>query len=364
MRFSNLVVLLVAALASACGSSASKNSDAAGEAGTVKPLDGGALSIDGKSSTDARDAARDTAAGRDGGTVDAPTAEALGLRDGGKDGVDGLAKLDAKRDVLAVDNNPDSPPPPQGTCASPYEIPTLAGSADLIIDNSYADHLLDMPCANNGRDVVIRFAVTDRELVYAHTFGATWNTALFLSQSCDTPQPPPGDDMVSCNDDACNTQQSQVSAVVNYGWHYLIVSGIDDASGEVGVHFERASIGNGPLSVLDSGTGTVQGKTSGQGGSAQCEASGPENSYWWAGCPDYAGGEFRASTCGGATFDTVLALQIPRTQAIACNDDFDTCGMQSTLSATIPPGAGLNIVTVDSSTTSNFGNYTLSYTRP
>jgi hypothetical protein len=234
----------------------------------------------------------------------------------------------------------------------------------LIVNTSDADHILDIPCANNGRDVVIRFAVTDRELVYAHTFGATWNTALFFSQSCDTPQPPAGDDMVSCNDDACDTQQSQVSAIVTYGWHYLIVSGIDDASGEVSVHFERASIGNGPLSTLDPGAGSVQGKTSGQGGSSQCEASGPENSYWWAGCPDYAGGAFQASTCGGATFDTVLALQIPRTQALECNDDFDTCGLQSSLDSTIPPGAGLNIVTVDSSTTSNSGNYTLSYTRP
>ncbi|HEY4184943.1 MAG TPA: hypothetical protein VGP07_07735, partial [Polyangia bacterium] len=95
-----------------------------------------------------------------------------------------------------------------------------------------------------------------------------------------------------------------------------------------------------------------------------CQASAPEDSFWWATCPSFAGGPFSASTCGGATFDTVLSLQVPRSDVLSCADDAASCGVQSIINTSLAAGAGIQVLTMDGAAGSNSGPYTISYTRP
>ena len=313
----------------------------------VGAQDVGASPLD---SADARDAARDGGDARS----DAPDAPGTGdAKDGGKDGAKdaaGEVRVDAAL--------------PLGTCESPIPISSSVVHSDLTGSTLGADHILDLPCASNGSDLVFSFLLFQREMVYADTFGTAWNTVISFSDACDTAVLPTDDGMAACNDDACGTSQSQAYALLGYGRHYLIVSGVNDESGDVVLHFEHAQIGSGPLATLPQELNSVQGTTRGTGIMSSCEASGPENTYWWLGCPDYAGGAFHASTCGGTVFDTVLSLQIPRSQALSCNDDDPSCGQQSTIDTTVPLGAGINVLTVDGLAPSSFGNYVLNYTRP
>jgi hypothetical protein len=252
-----------------------------------------------------------------------------------------------------------------GSCANPIEIPYYNSYSVLSAKTTGAAHMLDFPCANNGADVVFKFQVMQSEIAYADTFGTSWNTALFFSDTCDRPNPPDGMGMDTCSDDACGTSQSQAFAKVDYGWHYLIVSGVNGESGNVTVHFQHAPIGTGELANLPMDQNQVQGTTiSGIDMSGLCDSAGPKNSYWWATCPDYAGGDFTATTCNGANWDTVLILQIPQLGTTLCSDDDASCGILSTVSATLAPGAGLYVLTVSGSLMSTFGDYTLSYTLP
>jgi hypothetical protein len=170
--------------------------------------------------------------------------------------------------------------------------------------------------------------------------------------------------MVTCSDDACGTVQSQAFATLDYGYHYLIVSGVNGESGTVTVHFQHAPIGNGPLVALPKGAGTVAGTTGGFDASRTCDTAGPKNSYWWTNCPGDVGGSFHASTCNGADWDTNLILQIPRLDSLSCNDDDMTCGMQSTIDTQLPVGSGMFVVSVAGTLLNTFGDYVLTFTRP
>jgi hypothetical protein len=187
---------------------------------------------------------------------------------------------------------------------------------------------------------------------------------LMFSDTCDKAQLPTGAGTVACNDDACGTSQSQVAAILSYGNHYLIVSGVQSAGGDVTIHLQSAVLGNGPIAALPVGTGSARGTTSGNDRSGLCDTSGAKDSYWWQSCPDDAAGTFTASTCGGARWDTALSLQIPRADAVSCNDDDNNCGMQSTIAYPMPPGAGIQVLTVGGATGTSVGDYTLTYTRP
>jgi hypothetical protein len=250
-----------------------------------------------------------------------------------------------------------------GTCVKPVPIP-MGAHAEVTVSNVGAAHALDLPCGPNSGTVVLSFTLSQRELVYADTFGANWNTILYFSSSCALTPGTPDAGTSQCSDDECGTQQSQAVAILGYGQHFLILSGAAGATGTATVHFQHAPIGNGPLSLLGAGMSTRTGTTGGIGLMNTCEAAGADDSYWWRTCPDYAGGAFKASTCNGAAFDTVLSLQVPRGDLISCSDDDPNCGRQSTLNATIPAGPGINVINVDSSTMSNAGAYSVAITRP
>lgn len=351
-----LTTVLLATVAFGCSSKSADHADGGGhgEAGTSdgKRLDAAVSEAGSRDSKSGIDAADRDVHGTDG--IDGA------LRDSGKR--DGLR--DAADDVVEDPDLPPDTPPPQGTCANPVEISAAITRADFIVDPTGMDHVMDFPCAANGSDIVFKIQADERDIVYVDTFSATWNTAVFFSETCDAPQAPLGSDATACNDDACGTTQSQATAIVEYGYHYLIVSGVNGEVGPVTVHFLRSSVGNGPAVNLPAGSDTVTGTTDGIDSTRTCDTAGPKNSYWWATCPTDAGGAFHASTCNGADWDTFLILQDPEADNLSCLDDDQGCGMQSTLDATIAPGASLYVLTVTGGLLRSYGDYALSYARP
>lgn len=370
-----LAPVLLVVLGFGCSSKTSPHNDA-GSVGEAGVLDGATLAdgrrTDGKAGIDVpvteAGGVRDTKATPiDGADRDAKDSRPVGSdvpSDGGRRDTSADAKRDVAQDASDDPDVPVDPPAQLGTCASPIEIP-YTSHIDLTADTTAAEHALDFPCAANGADIVFKVRSDGNELVYADTFGTTWNTALFFSETCDRPSPPKGEGMAACNDDACGTSQSQAFAALEYGFHYLIVSGVGTAAGPLKLHYERGPLGNGVPANLPAGTATLTGTTDGSDSTRTCDMAGPKNSYWWITCPADVGGPFHATTCNGATWDAALVLQVPRlADSPLCADDDPACGMQATLDGTIPPGAGIAIFSVTGNLMRSLGDYVVTYTRP
>jgi hypothetical protein len=286
----------------------------------------------------------DGGAGGDGAPSDGtnPGSDAQTNADAGTDGSTLAASNDHCAAAIPID---------LGTMHKDLSATTLGATADLTA-----------PCGAAGLpDVFFTFTTTRRELVYADTFGASSNTTLYFASSCTTAVagPTTSGDAV-CSNGACTTGQSQVAALLLPGTHYLVFAG----NGAATIHFQHVQVGSGTVSYLEQGMTTPTGTTTGTGSLNKCQAAGAENAYWWMTCPSDAGGLFTASTCDDAAFDTVLSMQRPGAEDVACNDDGCGGSAQSSVSASIPAGAALYVVAVDALAQSSKGLYTLTASRP
>jgi len=258
--------------------------------------------------------------------------------------------------------DPDAnvPAPANDRCANATAINLATMHVDVPATTGGASADLAAPCGTAGTpDVFFKFTLTRRELVYADTFGAGAATTLFFASSCTaarTASTTAGDAV--CSTGACGTAQSQVAALLDPGTHYLVLAG----HGAATIHVRHTEVGTGTVQHLAQGASASTGTTTGTGTLYACDAGGAENAYWWQTCPGDTGGTFQASTCTGTDFATVLSLQMPGSETVMCDDD--TCSFQSTVSATIPAGAGLFVIAVDGFSQAKHGNYTLTASRP
>ncbi len=274
--------------------------------------------------------------------------------------------------------------PANDQCAGATTLNLASGPhLDIFTSTVNATHDYPATCGSSAAlDVYFTFTLTRREMVYADTFGMSYDTVLSFASGCTAPVAAgtaPGDD--PCNDDAtslgCTSPdlQSQVVAVLNPGTYYLILASYGTATGTGTLHVEHFPMGNGPITQITfpatSTYYTTTGTTSGTGLiRGTCGGSGPENSYWLRTCPENAGGRFAANTCPTPptmpVFDTVLYLNNGNTTLDACNDDTAACTGTTTLSSAISTslaaGAGLHVVTVDSYFSP--GNYALTVQYP
>lgn len=311
------------------------------------------------------------------GADDGGASEAGAASSGGVDGV--TSEAGTPDATTATDAGPrDSGPAPivanpgNDTCASAPLIPLSAANRrlDLKASTSGATPDVAAPCAaEQGPDVFYKFAVSKRVFVYADTFGASWNTVLFLlSDACEplTATTTPGDAV--CSDDACATTQSRIVAMLEPGTYRLGLGGRAGAKGDATIHFEWALAGSGTASQLPQGNSVQTGTTTGGGGnidllSSDCIAAAAENSYWWARCPSDPGGTLTASTCdGGTTWESIVELQMPKSVGYMCS--LDACGLQSRLETTVPPGAGLAVLSIDGQGGGDHGAYSMTVSRP
>ncbi|MBI5516739.1 MAG: hypothetical protein HY909_23345 [Deltaproteobacteria bacterium] len=268
-----------------------------------------------------------------------------------------------------------SPGPANDRCAAARVLSLSSAGFDVVASTVGAAHDLNAPCggsAQGGADVFFQFTIPSSgpELVYADTFGSGYDTVLYFASSCGaarTGSTTPGDAV--CNDDAgtvgCFSAglQSQVVALLNPGTHYLVLGGYSSQTGSATIHFQHLPVGNGAVGLLPSGSATVSGTTSGAGRvSGSCGGGlAPENTFWWRSCPETRGGTFSATTCTRATWDTVLYLLNGNGAGNVCNDD--ACALQSTITSTLPGGAGLHALYVDGFFTAT-GTYTVATVRP
>ena len=255
--------------------------------------------------------------------------------------------------------------PTNDLCANAEVINLASGpSITLAASTRYARREGTPPCQSNvGGDVWFRFTLTQRELVYADTFGATWDTVLYFASSCTTPltgSTTAGDAV--CNDDAASVcpndgNRSQVVALLGPGTYYLVLAGYSTNVGEVNINFQHLPAGFGtPQLFTPQGSPTLRsivGITSGSSEIAgTCGGAGPEVSYWWRSCTADQGGRIFAHTCTARTnFDTVLYLRGGNPAGDACNDDDSafcaTTPTRSRIVGSVPAGAGLHTFTVD-----------------
>lgn len=278
--------------------------------------------------------------------------------DGGTVGGDGSA---GGHDGGTSDGDASAVSATNDHCANAIPISIATMHSDVPANPAGASADLTAPCGTAGTpDVFFTFTLTRREMVYADTFGATGNTALFFASSCTTARTgstTPGDAV--CSSGACGTGQSQVAALLDPGTHYLVLAGQRAAT----IHFQHVEVGSGAVQYLAPGSSAPTGTTpAGTGALYACDAGGSENAYWWQTCPSDPGGTFVGSTCTGTDFDTMLSLQMPGSETVMYDDD--TCSVQSTVSANIPAGAGLYVIAVDGFSQARHGNYTLTASRP
>ncbi len=251
-----------------------------------------------------------------------------------------------------------------GTCRSTAPANDLPAGAVVINLTSPSQTLTGttVGSANNsscgsGGDVYYRFTLAAREVVYADTFGSSYDTALAFAPSSGT-----GTISGTCTDDSCSGRQEQVARVLDAGTYYLVVSGFA-TTGTFTLHFQHLPVGSGAVNQITSiaaGSQSFTGTTTGTGILAQsCTAApGPEVTYWFTTCEGSTATAYTASTCGTATWDTVLEQRsAARTPLAVCNDD--ACSLQSTISGTIAAGAGLHTLYVDGFGATSAGPYTL-----
>ena len=212
-----------------------------------------------------------------------------------------------------------------------------------------------------GGDVYYRFTVVRREIIALSTFGSSYNTTLGFS-GADGRVP-----ATSCVDDGCpGLLQEGTVLVFEPGTYVVVVGGARAGGGAFALELRHLPAGNGPaapLAVTGAST-TLRGTTSGTSGyTPSCGVgAGPESAWYFATCPASQVTDFDVSTCGGATWDTVLEYRAAGSPTAICNDD--NCLTQSRITGSFAAGFDLHVFYVDGYASTDQGDYALTVTFP
>jgi hypothetical protein len=222
--------------------------------------------------------------------------------------------------------------------------------------------------STGGRDVFYQFSLAAPEVVYANTFGSSFDTVVRIyNGTCVARTGTP-----TCDDDAgaCAGLQSQLATQLAAGTYCLVVDQYSNlqTTGALILTFVRGGRAGTALAI---GSGlTVSGTTAGgtnTTGSTSCQsnASGPEAAYFFTFCPESGAPSVAANTCNASTaFDTVIALRKGSVTSGDLGCDDDACAsptLSSVLPATATTGVGLYWLLVDGYNGGS-GAYQLSYT--
>lgn len=234
-------------------------------------------------------------------------------------------------------------PPPNDRVENAAMLPlgydvTLAGST------AFAGYEgLRAPCSPStplGPDVFYRFHADVPLVLYIDAFNSDYPVLLNLFEVTTGGS-------LACNASACGLGRGQVTTFVPPGTYRLQVSGWQGARGRFSLHVQ-ALAGSSRTVRVPRGARVVTGTDLGPVYAGRNTCGGTPASgvlYYYTTCPEYRGGTVRASTCGRASWDTVLSFAQGNARAVTCIDD--TCGDQSTLRATATPGSGLRGVYLD-----------------
>jgi hypothetical protein len=239
-------------------------------------------------------------------------------------------------------------------------------------------------CLNSGLGTAVHYtthtftAPNDGDYVFSTCGGATFDTFLALYQAPFDPAGLcAGNTLIESNDDACGGQSTITATLVGGTTYTLVFSGFNNS--EAGIYTITTSTPE-PISVVP--IPNFSGNNSGgptynrpqlmnQGGTCSNSALGTAVQYRAHTFTAPKDGNYVFSTCGGATFDTFLALfQAPFDPTGLCagniliesNDD-DTCGAQSSITATLEGGTTYTLVVSGFSNTEG-GAYVVTSTTP
>jgi hypothetical protein len=205
-----------------------------------------------------------------------------------------------------------------------------------------------------GRDVFYRFTLTAPELIYADTVGSAFDTVLYIQDSNGNNITNTLSGGATCNDNngmGCSTgTQSMLVTQLNAGTYYVVLGGC--SQGAATLRFQHFPVGGTVRRVtLTAGaTSTTTGfltPTRASAVSGTCCSNGPEDTFWGVTCPSSTSLPLVASTCGSVNTNTTLDQRSgTRTPVAQCSEG--GCGVQATISTTLPGGPGLHTLYVDS----------------
>ncbi len=245
----------------------------------------------------------------------------------------------------------------------PARLPLLR-EATIYGSTQYASHSVTPTCGRGtaaSPDVFYSMHIDTPLIFYVDAFTSEFPVVLSLMRDSPTAA-----NTLACNAGACNTGQGQLAAALRPGTYYLGVTGAGGTRGRFTLHLQAVT-GTANAIRVSRGSGTLTGAsavTPGDGfpfntcGGAHVGST----AYYYVTCPDYRGGELRASTCSATSnqWDTVLTLEQGNTRQTFCADD--SCGPQSTLRATVMPGSGVRALYLYAKGAS--GPYAIAYRIP
>lgn len=246
---------------------------------------------------------------------------------------------------------------------------TCADAHPLVGDGVYRATLdgagpdVSPTCGGAGADVLFRLDLPEEEIVYASTYGSDVDTVLAVYRNgC-------AGGGLACEDDGCGQAGEHFVGLLEPGVYFFAVKAKEEgARGEVQLKLQRSRCaGAQPLPDTD----VVMGDTSDEvdGERPVCGlGSGPDELWYFAACPGVTPARF--STCGGATFDSMLELREGTCASgglYACNADDGMCSEDShastldvSLEASTGEGDGLWFLLVDGFAPGEAGPYELS----
>lgn len=265
-------------------------------------------------------------------------------------------------------NGADAACPPNDFPAGAIDISnggTFAVDLAAAHDDNWTASTPTLDCGDmGGRDVFYQFTLPAPEVVYADTFGSSYDSVIRIFAGACTAL----GTVQACGDDACSGTRSQTALQLAAGTYCLVVDQFSSttASGTTNFTFRR---GGRTGTAITTASGTLTGTTTGKANLsvASCEANTlqPDDAYFFTTCAGTT--TVSANTCSGTAFDTIIYLRSGAATSgdVACSDDVPGCGssgFQSRFSGATVSGANLNWLIVDGFGMTGNGPYSLSYT--
>jgi cysteine-rich repeat protein len=209
----------------------------------------------------------------------------------------------------------------------------ISAGGTFTVDLTHAHDDVAASCSNaGGRDAFYTVTLAKAEVVYADSFGSTFDTTLSIFKGTCAARV----SQVLCNDDACSSNASQMFGLLGSGSYCLVVDqGGSGAAGVATLTVRHGGRTGDPIAYGDeqlvSGDTSLDTDVMNADGSCATTAGSPDHGYYFTTCPGQTA-QIAADTCQDPDDDTVVyvrsALAIGSDQA--CNDDADDLGSGST----------------------------------
>ncbi len=270
---------------------------------------------------------------------------------------DGSVPADADIDAFVVIPAPDAPPMSGPANDLPAGAIDVSGGGTFAWDPTYAIDNVASSCASAaGPDVFFQITLAASEVIYLETFGSSADSVLAIRTGACASN---GSEQ-ACVDNSCSTLQSHGAWSLSAGTHCIVVDQVGSSGGTAAKL--RVTRGNRAGDPLNGTGGTVSGNTClDDNSNLGCDSSDGEpakdHHYFVAVCPGTR--TLQLSTCGGASWDTVLEVRRNSGTSIECRDD--QCGTnnrQTSLSQSVT-GPALYWAIIDGYDAC--GSYTMTY---